>query len=132
MIKRFTWGAVGLVMNNNDVSRRIGSVLGPTLIMVIISEWINYGIFLENNPPHAYLNGVMLFAVGVAIVRFHNAWRPLWTLSITVTGWLMLAGGVFRLFFPTAPQAPPGLATYGFMLFLGALGLMMTVKSYTK
>ena len=115
-----------------ETSRRIGSVLGPTLIAVTISEAINFGIWSENNPPLTYLNGMILFAAGFAIVRFHSRWRPFWTLSITVAGWLMLAGGSFRLFFPTAPQAEPSLASYGFVAFLAALGLIMTVKSYTR
>lgn len=106
--------------------------MGPTLIAVTISEAINFGIWSENIPALNYLNGMILFAVGVAIVRFHSRWRPLWTVSITVTGWLMVAGGGFRLFFPTATQAEPSLASYGFVAFLAALGLTMTIKSYAK
>ena len=119
-------------MNNDETSRRIGSVLGPTLIVVTISEWMNFGIWTENNAPLTYLNGMILFAVGVAIVRFHSRWRPFWTLSITVAGWMMVVGGGFRLFFPTATQAEPSLMSYGLVAFLAALGLTMTIKSYTR
>lgn len=119
-------------MSTDETSRRIGSVLGPTLIAVTVSEWINFGIWTENNPPLTYLNGMILFAVGVGIIRFHRRLRPYWTLSITIAGWLMAAGGLIRLFFPAAEQMEPGLASYGFIAFLAALGLVMTFKSYVR
>ncbi len=119
-------------MTNEDRSRRIGSVLGPTLLAVTISEWINFDIWTENYAPLTYLNGMMLFAVGVGIIRFHSYWRPLWTTSITIAGWLMAGGGLFRLFFPAAPQMEPGPASYGFIAFLAVLGAVMTFKSYTS
>lgn len=119
-------------MTNDETSRRIGSVLGPTLIAVTISEWLNFGIWTENNAPLTYLNGMILFAVGVGIIRFHSRWRPFWTLSVTVAGWLITAGGLIRLFFPTAPQMEPGPTSYAFIALLAALGFIMTFKSYTK
>ncbi len=119
-------------MTDDHLSRNIGAVLGPTLIAVTLSEWINFGIWTENLPPLTYLNGMILFAAGMAIIRFHSRWRPLWTLSITIAGWLMAAGGLFRLFLPAAPQAEPGVFAYGLIVFLGALGALMTFKSYAK
>ena len=117
---------------DDRLSRTIGGVLGPTLIAVTLSEGMNFGIWTENLPPLTYLNGMILFAAGMAIIRFHSRWRPLWTLSITLVGWIMLAGGLFRLFLPAAPQAEPGLFAYGFIVLLGTLGVIMTVKSYVK
>ncbi len=119
-------------MKTDETSLRIGSVLGPTLVAVTISEWINFDIWTENYPPLTYLNGMMLFAAGLGIIRFHSRWRPFWTLSITLAGWLMLAGGLLRLFFPTAPQMEPGLMSYGFIALLATLGVIMTFKSYTS
>ncbi|MEO1200799.1 MAG: hypothetical protein AAFX39_16520 [Pseudomonadota bacterium] len=119
-------------MNDDNRSRHIGSVLGPILLVVTISEWINIDIWSENLPPVTYLNGVMLFAAGLAIVRFHSRWRPIWTASITIVGWLMIAGGAYRLFFPTAPQADPTPMTYTFIAIIGALGAIMTFRSYLR
>ena len=119
-------------MDDDRRSKQIGSVLGPTLLMVNISEVINLGIWEESLPPVTYLNGLMLFAAGLAIVRFHSRWRPLWTVSITLVGWLMMAGGLFRLYFPAAQQADATATTYAFVGFLGLLGLIMTVKSYAR
>lgn len=119
-------------MQDDGRSRRIGAVLGPTLLAVTVSEWINFGIWSENDPRITYLNGMMLFAAGVAIIRFHSRRRPVWALSITVTGWLMAAGGLFRMFFPAAPQLDPGPAGYGLILLLGCLGAIMTLKSWGR
>ncbi len=119
-------------MSDDTNSRRLGSILGPTLVVVTLSEYINLSIWSENIPQVTYLNGMILFAAGLAIVRFHSRWRPLWTLSITLVGWLLIAGGLFRLFFPSAPQADPGLVGYGFVALLGALGVLITIKSYMK
>ncbi len=119
-------------MTDDHLSRNIGAVLGPTLIVVTLSEWINFGIWSENLPALTYLNGMILFVAGMAIIRFHSRWRPLWTLSITVVGWLLVAGGLFRLFMPAAPQAEPGVFAYGFIILLGALGVLMIIKSYVR
>ena len=119
-------------MEDEKRSKQIGSVLGPTLLMVNISEIINLGIWAENLPPVTYLNGLLLFAAGLAIVRFHNRWRPRWTVCITIVGWLMMAGGLFRLYFPTVEQADATPVTYAFVGFLGLLGLIITVKAYVR
>ena len=119
-------------MSDDTRSKNIGSVLGPALLAVTTSEVVNFGIWEENLAPVTYLNGLMLFAAGLAIARFHNRWRPSWTLSVTIVGWLMMAGGLFRLFYPTAEQATASLGTYVFVGFLGLLGLIMTVKSYAR
>ena len=119
-------------MTDDRLSRHIGSVLGPTLIAVTVSEVIHFGIWTEALPTLTYLNGMILFAAGMALVRFHTRWRPLWTVSITIVGWLLLVGGLFRLFFPTAPQAEPGVAAYAFIAVLFTLGVTMTVKAYVR
>lgn len=115
---------------DNKLSKNIGSVLGPLLIAVTTSEVLNFGIWTENNPPLTYLNGMILFAAGLAIVRFHHRWRPLWTASITLAGWLMMAGGVMRLYLPSMEQASPGPVAYAFIGLLCFLGLVMTFKAY--
>jgi len=117
-------------MADTATSKRIASVLGPVLLAVTTSEFLNLGIWNENHPPLTYLNGMILFATGFAILRFHHRWRPLWTASVTLVGALMTAGGAYRLYFPTAPQADPTPATYAFVIFLGLMGLIMTIGAY--
>lgn len=41
----------------------------------------------------------MPLVAGLAIVIGHNIWVSHWTVVITVVGWLILIGGIIRLFF---------------------------------
>jgi uncharacterized membrane protein len=47
-----------------------------------------------------YLAGLLALVPGVALVLTHNVWVFDWRLIITVFGWLLAAGGVFRILFP--------------------------------
>lgn len=107
------------------LSRRLASVLGPIAIVVGLSEMANMEIWRENDPRLTYLNGMMLFAAGLAILRFHRRLRPFWAGAVTATAVLLAAGGVFRLFFPGAPQAADA-AAYAAAGALCVLGLTMT------
>ena len=113
-------------------SKAIASVLGPSLIVITVSEIINFHIWAEFDPRLTYLNGMILFVAGFAIIRFHHRWRPLWTATITVTGGLMTIGGLIRLFFPAMDQASPGPFAYGLIGVLCAAGLVMTVMGYRR
>lgn len=115
-----------------STSKNIAAVLGPVLIAAMISETINFRIWDQSIPQIVYLNGMILFATGIAIVRFHNRWRPIWAALITVMGWLLLAAGTFRMFFPTAIQAQEGPATYAFISSLCLIGVVLTVMSFIK
>ncbi len=119
-------------MNDPDQkhSKNIASLLGPVLIAVTLSEAINLHIWADSFPQVTYLNGMILFSVGLAVVRFHNRWLPAWTVTITILGWLMLVAGLFRLFFPGAEQAGGSPATYVFIGGLCLLGLFLTLKAY--
>lgn len=119
-------------MQDQDLkrSKNIASVLGPVLLAVSVSEALNFEIWATFDARLTYLNGMILFAAGVAIVRFHHRFRPLWTATITVTGLLVMIGGLIRLFFPAMDQASPGPGAYAFIGLLFAFGLVMTVKAY--
>ena len=47
-----------------------------------------------------YLAGLLALVPGVAVVLTHNVWVFDWRLIITLFGWLLAAGGVFRILFP--------------------------------
>ena len=92
------------------------------------SEALNLQIWSARpDPVLVHLNGMMLTAAGLAILRFHWLWRPVWTANLTITGALMTLGGVFRLFWPNAPQADEGPATDAFIAVLATLGLIMSL-----
>lgn len=111
-------------------SRLIASLLGPMIVAVTVSEALNLGIWETSVPQIVYLNGMILFAAGLAVVRFHNVWRRAWVVTITLAGWALLLAGLFRLFFPYAPQAEVSPVTYAFVAGLCMVGLFLTVKGY--
>jgi hypothetical protein len=55
-------------------SRRIAGLLGPTMIVMIVSEFplVQPRLYDAQTPPVVYLSGVLMFVAGLAIVRAHN------------------------------------------------------------
>lgn len=81
-------------------SKQLAGLIGPTLIVLSLSEAKNLHIWAHNNAPVTYLAGLLWFVAGLAVVRVHNHWRLGWALLITLSGWLALCIGLFRAFFP--------------------------------
>jgi hypothetical protein len=83
-----------------------------------------------------YLSGVLTFVAGLAIIRAHNRWAPDWTVLITLTGWLALLLGIFRMFAASRYQhASERTGTNVFMVLEGGLflaGLFLTFKAYGR
>jgi hypothetical protein len=49
---------------------------------------------------------------------------------LTLTGWLAIAGGLFRIFFPEAKQAGENRGTYAFITILFVIGAILTFEGY--
>jgi len=81
-------------------SKQLAGLIGPTIIVVTISETVNIHIWAANSAANIYANGTLLFVAGLAIVRVHHNWALNWTLLITLIGWLAMVLGLFRMFFP--------------------------------
>jgi hypothetical protein len=113
-------------------SKFIAGFVGPTLVVLSISEMINYHIWEVNLAAVTYLNGMMLFLSGLVILRLHNLWVPDWRVCVTLVGWMCLFGGLYRLFAPEAPQAAPNAITYGLMTVLLLVGIVLTYKAYLQ
>lgn len=117
-------------------SKLIGSILGPTLVAMIASEFplVQPDLYATQIPPVVYVSGVLMFIAGLAIVRFHNVWSRSWTVLITLTGWGLLALGLTRMFFASQyRQASAGTAPSIFMVLEAVLlltALIVTFKSY--
>ena len=117
-------------------SAYIGKLLGPVLIGVTVTEWINLDVFTgaigPSFAPHVYLNGTLLFIAGLAIIRAHNVWVRRWPVFITVVGWFAILGGVGRMVAPLSPQqaGQSSIVVYGSLIALFAIGLVLTYKSY--
>ena len=119
-------------------SRRIGGLVGPTIVAMVVSEFplVQPHLYDAQIPPVVYLSGVLMFVAGLAIVRAHNRWARNWTVLVTLSGWFFLALGLFRMFAASLYQR--GSANTGAAVFmvleaiLLVLGLIMTFKSYTR
>ena len=115
-------------MNAN--TNLLAGLIGPTLIVLSISEAINFHIWTTNIPSLTYLNWLILFVAGLAIVRAHNLWTPAWPVLVSLTGWVLILGGLFRMFAPEAQQAGDNIATYAMLLAMLLIGSFLTFKAY--
>jgi hypothetical protein len=113
-------------------SRDLAGLIGPTLIVLTASEAMNYQIWAANLAPVTYLNGLVLFVAGLSIVRAHNRWTRSWPVIVTTLGWMVLAGGLFRMFAPEARQAGDNASTYAVLMAGCATGAFLTFKAYTR
>lgn len=114
-------------------SRQIAGFLGPVLIAVAVSEAKNLQIWATGNASLTYLAGLVWFLGGLAIVSLHNRWSAGWPVAITLVGWFLLLGGLFRLLFPDVQQGnqnTPAVGAYAIDVVLLALGLLMTFKAH--
>jgi hypothetical protein len=117
-------------------SKRIGGLLGPTIVVMTLAEFplVQPHLYDAQIPPVVYLSGVLMFVGGLAIVRAHNHWAMDWTVLITLSGWFFLLLGLLRMFAAGAYQRgsastslPVFLALEAFLLIVG---LVITFKAY--
>jgi hypothetical protein len=126
-------GNVGTRRHNTimtNLTQRIAAVLGPTLVAVTVSEAINLKIWKDVHPTLVFLNGLILFAAGMFIVTSHNRWRPGRAFLVTLSGWLLVLAGAYRMFFPAAPQLAPNPSTYALIALVGLLGVALSVIAF--
>lgn len=112
---------------------RLAGLIGPILIPSAISEVVNLHIWASNLAPLTYLVGILWFVAGFLIIRAHNRWTLGWPVTITLLGWFLVLGGLFRMFLPEAQQGnqnTPVLGTYAVNAVLVAIGGLLTVKAY--
>jgi hypothetical protein len=119
-------------------SARIAGLLGPTLVALAFTEWLNIDVFLAaagpSFGPHVYLNGTLLFVAGLAIVRAHNVWVRSWQILITLVGWLAALAGLGRMVWPVAGQAAAEnpFVLYGSLVALFVIGGVLSFQAYVK
>ncbi len=117
-------------------SRYVAGLIGPALIAVTVTEWMNVEIFISaigpSFAPHVYLNGTLLFVSGLAIVRAHNLWMRGWPVLVTLMGWFLILAGLARMAAPVSAQqaAQNSVALYGSLIVLFAIGVVLTFKAY--
>ena len=113
-------------------SKQLAGLIGPTLIVITISETINVHIWSANIAPVIYLNGALLFIAGLSIVRAHNHWVRGWPVMVTLVGWFIILLGLFRMFAPELylqGVQHTSAVIAGTMIVL-AIGIFLTFKAY--
>ena len=89
-------------MDRAPPSKFLARLLGPTAIVLAVTEFKNAEIFPSPDPAVVYLDGAVLFVSGLSIILNHNRWSPGWPILITILGWLSLGLGLSRMVWPTA------------------------------
>jgi hypothetical protein len=113
-------------------SRQLARLIGPTMVALGATEALNLDMFADQIAPVVFLDGTILFVAGLALVGAHNLWGWKWPLLITLTGWALLLGGLYRMIAPDAPQAPQNAMSYTMFAALGAPGLLLSYKGYGR
>ena len=117
-------------------SKLIAGLLGPTLMVVVASEFplVQPHLYDEQIPPVVYLSGLVMFVAGLAILRWHNVWRRDWTVLVTLSGFSLLLLGLVRMFGAasyersSAAASPLLFMVVEIVLFL--VGLVLTIQAY--
>ncbi len=107
-------------------SQHIAAVLGPALVVVTLSEAIHLDIWEDVHPTVVYLNGLLFLIGGLFIATTHNLWVLDWRGLVTLSGWLLVVAGTYRMFAPEGQQLGPGPFTYATIALLGCLGLALS------
>lgn len=121
-----------------NASKKIGGLVGPTIIAMIASEFplVQPHLYDTQIPPVVYMSGILMFVGGLAIVRAHNHWVCDWTLLLTISGWFFLVLGLFRMFAASAYlQGSTNTSAMVFMIVevvLLIIGIIITLKSYSR
>ena len=115
-------------------SKRLAGLLGPSLIAVSLSEAINPDIWATVNAPQVYLAGTLWFVAGLSVVRVHNRWTLGWPVLITVIGWVLVLGGLIRMFTPVSAQRalPNTTVQLATQMILLAIGMVLTFNAYGR
>jgi hypothetical protein len=126
------------------ISKVIAGLIGPTLIAIAIAMLLNLrflpalAVQVAREPGLIFLSGILLFVVGLSIVRVHNIWSGGWSVLVTVLGWLAVLSGLVRMFFPTrfsgiaARLGQSTEAIIGGAVVLLVIGAFLSFKAYGR
>jgi len=116
-------------------SKHMAKLLGPTIVVMTISEMMNPHIWDTVPPTQTYLAGTLWFIAGLAIIRSHNRWAFRWSVLITFIGWFALLGGTGRMFFPVSVQTGESGQNASVILvvqiILLIIGMILTWKAFS-
>jgi hypothetical protein len=78
------------------------------------------------SPMLIYIAGLLALTGGLAMLNAYRAWTADWRVVVTVLGWLMVIGGVFRI---VLPRLTAGLATaiYSGSVVMAIVGVIILI-----
>jgi ABC-type amino acid transport system permease subunit len=94
-----------------ELSIFLAKVLGLYLVIVPSAVLLNRKQLprlieeFSTNLALSILSGFIALVLGLLLVVSHNVWSADWRIIITILGWLSLAKGGLRLFFPEKIQS---------------------------
>jgi hypothetical protein len=117
-----------------EKSKSIAKIVGPTLIVMVFSEmrlW-NPTLYDSQIVPLIYLNGVILFVAGLAIISNHNVWIYGWQTVVTIIGYAVMIIGLLRMLFPEIQKSEfkNDNSTMIVEVVLIIIGVFLTFKAY--
>lgn len=118
-----------------EKSKSIAKIVGPTLIVMVFSEmrfW-NPTLYDTQIVPLIYLNGMILFVSGLAIIINHNVWVYSWQTIVTIIGYICMLIGLLRMLFSEIQKAAfkndNSIMILEVVLIL--IGVILTLKAYS-
>lgn len=117
-------------LRERRVARQLASIIGPTMVVTTVTEWVNLHIWAGQLPVVTYLNGMLLFIGGLVVLRLHPRWSRAWPAAVTLAGWAILGAGVLRMMFPEAPQPRDGVLATSVIALVLAYGCLLTWLGY--
>jgi hypothetical protein len=123
-------------------TKLIAGFIGPLMAAIGIALLVNRQMFpemaaqLAQNYAIIFLSGILSLLAGIAIVRVHNVWNRGWPVIVTVLGWLLIVGGLARMWLPqmavriaeSFSGEPTLLPLAGIVIF--GLGVFLSFKAY--
>ena len=115
-------------------SKRLAGLIGPTLIVLTISEALTSHIWVNVPATQTYLAGALWFIAGLSIIRTHNIWTFNWPVLVTLIGWFAFLGGLVRMFFPQTAQegGQNTVIVLAFQIVLLVIGIILTFVAYIR
>jgi hypothetical protein len=105
---------------------------------MIVSEFplVQPHLYDARIPLLVYLSDVLMLVTGLAIVQVHNRWAHDWMALVTLSGWLGVVPGLFRMSAAGLYQrSAADTSTTVFNVLEGVLfvcGLIMTFKACSR
>ena len=54
---------------------------------------------MATGPDGFILGGILPVLVSTLLLSYHNIWQLNWDITLTITGWILLIVGIFRIWF---------------------------------